>query len=98
MATEQVVLLTLGGLTVLSGVVVYAGAQVVSLDANIRTLLKQRETQENLMQSISQVVTRSDGASATITTPREKDADGVYESVESWKARHDAAVAAFQGN
>jgi hypothetical protein len=38
------------------------------------------------------------GNPTVVRTPREKDADGAYEPVAAWKARHAEAVAAFGGN
>jgi deoxyxylulose-5-phosphate synthase len=94
---KTVVLLTLGGLTVLSGVVVYAGAQVVSLDANIKALVKQRNKQEVDVQQYVETTVTFNGNPTVIRTPREKNEDGTYEPVATWKARHAEAVAAFGG-
>lgn len=86
----------MGGLVVVSVVVAYAGAKVADLHATVQELIERRATPS--MQTITQLVTRSDGTQATISTQRVKNDDGTWEPVDVWLGRHNEAVQAFQNS
>ncbi len=74
----------------LCGVCGFAAFRLHELDRSIKFLMQRIE---QTMQTITQPVTRADGATVTISTTRLPD-----ESTDQWKARHDAAVAAFKNS
>lgn len=87
--------LTFAGLVLLFVLLSFSTIKIVGLDDSIQQLI---DTVEAPVQTITQTVTRPDGASAEITTPRRTNADGTPEAVAAWRARHDAAVAEFKDN
>lgn len=84
-------ILTLGGLLVLSVVVVAAGSQIAALDGRITEALNAEPKELQMQQTITEVVTRANGTQVTVTTTR-----GADESVDAFIARHDAVTAALK--
>lgn len=87
--------LTFAGLTTLLVLLSFSTLKLVGLDSSIQQLI---DTVEAPVQTITQTVTRPDGSSAVISTPRRTNADGTAEAVADWRARHDAAVLEFKNN
>lgn len=84
-------LITLGGLVVLSVVVVATATEVIGLDQNISALVRQQlNPAKEQMQTLTESVTRPGGRVVVVTTTR-----GSEESVDDFIARHDAVVASL---
>ena len=83
---------TLGGVIVVAVVTTVGVAQVAELGGAIHELLRtvQTESKESVMQFYETTVTSA--STGDVTLVHTERADG--ESVDDWKSRHDAAVAA----
>lgn len=80
----------LGGLLCIVVVLCYAADKLSGLDARMAMILHGNQPR-NDMQTLTQVVTRANGTTVTLTTTRKEN-----ESLADWIARHDAAVAALE--
>lgn len=80
---------TLGGLAVLTAVVLFAGHTLSALDGKLACELSQ--TRKEPVQTLTETVTRSDGRKIIVTTTQGSD-----ETLDAFVARHHAAVAAVQ--
>lgn len=90
MRQETASWITIGGLSVLTVVVVSVGSQVMGLDATI-TALARSHIKHQIMQTLEEDVTRPDGRVVHVTTTR-----GENEDLDAFIARHDATVAALK--
>lgn len=80
----------LAGLCVLLLLAGYCSWQLAEVQTHIHTFFELRDTE---MQTVSEEVTRQDGAKVTVVTTRNSG-----ESVADWIGRHDAAVEAFENS
>lgn len=80
---------TLGGLAVLTVVVILAFQSLSQLDGNIARLVRPPSLER--MQQLTETVTRADGRKIVVLTTREAD-----ESIDAFWLRHDAAVKKVQ--
>lgn len=87
---DAVAFLMLGGLLCIVVVLCYAADKLSGLDARIAMILNDNQP-KIAMQTITQVVTRANGTTVTLTTTRKEG-----EALADWIARHDAAVAALE--
>lgn len=87
---DAVAFLMLGGLLCIVVVLCYAADKLSRLDARMAMILTDRRP-DPAMQTITQVVTRANGTTVTVTTTRKEG-----ESLTDWIGRHDAAVAALE--
>lgn len=80
----------LGGLLCIVVVLCYAADKLSGLNARMAMILSGNQPRTD-MQTLTQVVTRANGTTVTVTTTRKEN-----ESLADWIARHDAAVAALE--
>jgi len=80
---------TLGGLAVLTAVVLFAAHNLSALDGKLARELSQ--TRKEPVQTLTETVTRSDGRKIIVTTTQGSD-----ETLDAFIARHHAAVLAVQ--